>query len=345
MTEQAKRRKPAAFSLDEAVLSEPAEPAQAPSGGDAGGGASGIPAPTWSLPSSESLRRGLGWGAILLSAASALASLAAGLWFARFVSIAVERQDWIGFAAFVLAMIVAVAMLAILAREVIGFLRLARLSRLKESAARALREGDRTLESAVVRQLRRMLGHRPELRWGLARLSEHERDVHDAGDLFRLADRELLAPLDLQARRIVAKAARRVSVATAISPAAVFAVGWVLVENLRLLRSLAGLYGGRPGFVGTARLARMVFAHVVATGGVALTDDLLGQFLGQDLVRRLSRRLGEGIFNGALTARIGAAAIEVTRPLPFLDTRPVRARDFLAELTRRSAAAEAPRAG
>ena len=183
-----------------------------------------------------------------------------------------------------------------------------------------------------------MLSSRPELRWSLARLRDYERDVRDAGDLARLADRELLAPLDAEARRVVAGAVKRVSVATAISPAAVFAVGWVLIENLRLLRALASIYGGRPGWIGTARLGRMVLTHIIATGGLALTDDLIGQFLGQDLVRRLSRRLGEGIFNGALTARIGAAAIEVIRPLPFLETRPVRARDFLRELTRRSAA-------
>ena len=71
----------------------------------------------------------------------------------------------------------------------------------------------------------------------------------------------------------------------------------------------------------------MVFTHIVATGGVAMTDDLLGQFLGQDLLRRLSRRLGEGAFNGALTARIGMAAIDVIRPLPFLGgSRPACAR-------------------
>jgi putative membrane protein len=166
--------------------------------------------------------------------------------------------------------------------------------------------------------------------------------VRDPGDLFRLTDRDLLAPLDADARRLVARAAKRVSIATAMSPAALFAVLWVLVENVRLIRGLATLYGGRPGLLGTARLARMVFTHLVATGGVALTDDLLGQFLGQDLLRRLSRRLGEGIFNGALTARIGTAAIEVTRPLPFIEAKPVRARDFLLELTRRRDDAASP---
>ena len=77
--------------------------------------------------------------------------------------------------------------------------------------------------------------------------------------------------------------------------------------------------------------------HIVATGGLAMTDDLVGQFLGQDLMRRLSRRLGEGAFNGALTARIGTAAIDVTRPMPFLDADPIRVRDLLPELLRREA--------
>jgi putative membrane protein len=79
------------------------------------------------------------------------------------------------------------------------------------------------------------------------------------------------------------------------------------------------------------RLARMVLAHIVATGGLAMTDDLLGQFLGQDLLRRLSRRLGEGAFNGALTARIGVTALDAIRPMPFRIAKPPRLRDMAAE--------------
>jgi putative membrane protein len=71
-----------------------------------------------------------------------------------------------------------------------------------------------------------------------------------------------------------------------------------------------------------------------------MTDDLLGQFLGQDLIRRLSRRLGESVFNAALTARVGAAAIDVIRPMPYLEAPPVRARDFIAEIARRRNEAE-----
>ena len=155
--------------------------------------------------------------------------------------------------------------------------------------------------------------------------------MHDPGELLALADREILAPLDAEARRIVTRSAKRVATVTALSPMVLIAVTYVLIENLRLLRTLATLYGARPGFLGVLRLARMVFTHIVATGGIAMTDDLLGQFLGQDLLRRLSRRLGEGAFNGALTARIGVTALEVIRPLPFLAAKPPRVRDVLAE--------------
>ena len=335
MTPAANPRRPEAFKLDEVALSEAPEANDVPAALESD--STGLSPPS-AISTAERLRRGIRWGGLLAAAAGALASLALSLWFARFASVALARQDWIGWIGFALLCIMLVAALAIALREVAGFFRLGRLGRLKRDAAAALRENNLDRERTAIRRLTQALSSRPELRWSLARLRDYERDVRDPGDLARLADRELLAPLDAEARRVVAGAVKRVSVATAISPAAVFAVGWVLIENLRLLRALASIYGGRPGWIGTARLGRMVLTHIIATGGLALTDDLIGQFLGQDLVRRLSRRLGEGIFNGALTARIGAAAIEVIRPLPFLETRPVRARDFLRELTRRSAA-------
>lgn len=324
-------RRPAAFDVGDVALAPETTSSQDQS-------AEAAQLPVSAVPHAPGLRRGIHWGGLLAAAAGALASLALSLWFAHFVSIALARQDWVGWLALTLLCLMLLAGTAIALREVVGFMRLGRLGRIKRDAAAALREGNLGLERASVRRIAEMLGSRADLQWNLARMREHERDVRDPGDLARLTERELLAPLDTQARRVVAGAVKRVSVATAISPAAVFAVGWVLIENLRLLRALAAIYGGRPGWIATARLGRMVVTHIIATGGLALTDDLLGQFLGQDLVRRLSRRLGEGIFNGALTARIGAAAVDVIRPLPFLEARPVRARDFLREVTRRSAA-------
>ena len=91
---------------------------------------------------------------------------------------------------------------------------------------------------------------------------------------------------------------------------------FVLAAALRLVRQLALLYGGRPGTLGMFRLMRHVIAHLAVTGGMAASDSLIQQVLGHGVAAKLSQRLGEGMLNGLLTARLGLAAIDVTRPLP-----------------------------
>jgi putative membrane protein len=77
------------------------------------------------------------------------------------------------------------------------------------------------------------------------------------------------------------------------------------------------LYGGRPGTLGMIKLTRHVLAHLAITGGMAASDSVIQQILGHGLTAKLSQRLGEGFLNGLLTARLGLAAIDLTRPLPF----------------------------
>jgi putative membrane protein len=149
-----------------------------------------------------------------------------------------------------------------------------------------------------------------------------------------LTDRELMAAVDDQAKTAIAQSARRVSVVTAITPFALIDMAYVLYESLRMLSRVAGAYGGRPGLAGLFRLGARVVGHVIATGGVALTDDLLGQFIGQGLAKRLSARAGQGMFNGALMARLGVAAIDLCRPLPFIEARRPRFRDLALEVAR-----------
>ncbi|MFY9239373.1 MAG: YcjF family protein, partial [Roseovarius sp.] len=69
--------------------------------------------------------------------------------------------------------------------------------------------------------------------------------------------------------------------------------------------------------LGSWRLTRAVMSHLVATGAVAVGDDLISSVAGGSVLSKISRRFGEGVVNGALTARVGVAAMEVCRPLPF----------------------------
>ena len=271
------------------------------------------------------LQRGIHWGAILVSALASAAAIAAGLWFTRFVSVAFERDDWIGLTVRGLIGVAALAAVVLLLREIIGWWRLARLGRLRSDADAALAAKDGKAERRVADRIVSLYRGRPDLRWGLDRLRTHRGDVLDPQALLALTEREVVAPLDAVARRVITRSAKRVATVTALAPLASIAFGYVVFENIGLLRRLAALYGGRPGLAGAVRLAGSVVGHLIAAGGLAMTDDLVGQFIGQDVLRRLSRRLGEGAFNGALTARIGVAAIGTVRPLPFIEAPPIRA--------------------
>ena len=120
-----------------------------------------------------------------------------------------------------------------------------------------------------------------------------------------------------RAKTLILDAAKRVSVVTAVSPRALVDLAYVVFEAGRLIRRLAELYGGRPGTLGFFRLARSVLAHLAVTGSIAAGDDFVHQIVGQGLAARLSAKLGEGVVNGMMTARIGIAAMEAARPLPF----------------------------
>lgn len=330
-----KPRAPRAFRVDDPVLkdAEEIEIAPEPPVRGAPSRRAAPPIATTRGLAVQDVERGIRWGSLMLSAMAGLASLAAGLWFTRFVTVALERQDWVGWLAFGLMCLIVFCGLVLILRELWGFRRLARLARMRK-VIRDLKPDDAKGERAAVKLLASHYAGRSDTKWGLQRLAEHSRDVLAPGELIRLADREVLGPLDGDARRVILKSAKRVATVTALSPMMWIAMGYVLVENVRMFRSIATLYGGRPGLLGALRLGRLVVTHIIATGGLAMTDDLLGQFLGQDALRRVSRRLGEGAFNGALTARLGVAAIEVTRPAPFLDAPPVRVREIFSELMR-----------
>ena len=117
--------------------------------------------------------------------------------------------------------------------------------------------------------------------------------------------------------------------ATALIPMALVDMAAVLFINLRMIRTIAELYDGRASWIGSWRLLRAVAAHLIATGAVAATDDLLGPLVGGGVLGKLSRRFGEAAVNAALTARVGVAAIEVCRPLPFTARPAPKARNIV----------------
>lgn len=212
-------------------------------------------------------------------------------------------------------MIVILSITAI--REMAAFGRLRRLDKIQHDATQALANGDLKAARIVMRSLDQIYRNREDTAWGHAELASRQAEVLDADGLIGLAETTLLSPLDDRAQREVEAAARQVATVTAIVPLALADLFTALTANLRMIRRVAEIYGGRAGTLGSWRLTRSVLTHLVATGAVAVGDDLIGSVAGGGVLSKVSRRFGEGVVNGALTARVGVAAIEVCRPLPF----------------------------
>ena len=281
------------------------------------------PAP---LPSSRTLR----WGSLLISTLFGLFLMWAGLSVTSLIEELFLRSQYLGWIGVALASLAGLAALAIILREIWGLARLNRIEHVQADAARALNHDDGDAAKRVLAALKDIYRHRPDAAWGLKTLAEHESDVMDGKDRVRLADRDLVSSFDDEAHRIIARRSRRVTMLTAVTPAAALDILFVAAQNLRMLREIATLYGGRPSMLATLRLARMVIGHLAVTGGLALSDSVIQHVVGKGLIGRLSARFGEGAVNGILTARIGLAARVVCRPFP----QEVAAKETLTSLTR-----------
>ncbi|SHG57066.1 YcjF family protein [Cognatishimia maritima] len=258
------------------------------------------------------------WG-LLLSVVTAIVSVSA--W--NFLQSLLAQYPLVGLGFSALLAGLAIVSVVIVVRELMAFRRLRKVDSLHRAADSAL--ADENLEAArkVARDLMALYAARPETAWGRERLAEGLNDTFDAEAVFALAEQELMAPLDAAARKEVEQAARQVATVTALVPLALADVVTALVANIRMIRRIAEVYAGRSGTLGSWRLTRAVMAHLVATGAVAVGDDLLSSIAGGSMLGKISRRFGEGMVNGALTARVGIAAMEVCRPLAFTrQTRP-----------------------
>ncbi|HKL69893.1 TIGR01620 family protein [Salibaculum sp.] len=252
------------------------------------------------------------WGSLL-----ALVGFAVSVTAWDFITGLLARSPLLGTLALGLTGIFCLVLVLIALRELSALLRLRRVDRLQSRSAEALTDGALGAAREVTDGLLALYKDREDTAWGRAAFKDRQAEVLDADALLGLAETAMLEPLDKRARLEVEAAARRVATVTAVVPLAFADIFTALSANIGMIRRIAEIYGGRSGALGSWRLTRSVLTHLVATGAVAVGDDLIGSVAGGGVLSKVSRRFGEGVVNGALTARVGVAAMEVCRPLPF----------------------------
>lgn len=315
-------RRPSAQLLKDARLVEAPEPQPPVVEPD-------VPQPVTTPP-----RRGFSFGRLFWGSLAGLVSLAFGLWLDSLIADLFIRSQWLGYGAIALKVLLCIALLAVALRELGALRRLKSVHRLQARAARIFAANELSSARSLVKDVLALYEGRPETAQSRAHLNAQLGNVMDGRDLLSLAERDLLGGMDSKASAIILSSAKRTSIVTAISPRALIDVLFVIVENIRLIRRLSQLYGGRPGFFSSWRLTREVIGHLVLTGGISAGDSMIQDALGHGLAAKVSARLGEGVINGMLTARVGRAAMAVCRPLPFLTTKPPSLKSIVGELTR-----------
>ena len=257
------------------------------------------------------------WGGVLASALGGLASLAFGVWITHQIEALLASSVWLGDIALALLVVAGLAALVLGVREGLAIRRQRAIAVLHASLAEARSADDRERARRLVHEVMTLYGHDASSAGARAEISRMSAEIIDGRDLIDATERLLMLPLDAKARGMVAQAARRVSMVTALSPRAVFDVVFAAGQMVWMLRKISELYGGRPGWFGFFRLLRAVTTHLVITGTMALGDSILQQLVGHGIAAKLSAKLGEGVLNGLLTARVGIAALQVCRPMPF----------------------------
>jgi len=256
--------------------------------------------------------RALVWSALVGLITLALGAAAWDLFTAM-----AAKNVWLGRLVVVLLVIVLAGLALFVFRELAALSRISKVDELRKRALDAWETEDRWVADQVRGELETLYRHRDDFDRARETIGLRKQDAPDAHTLLTLVEAEAMRPLDARASDAARRGARGLAATTALLPSGVLDAVAVLYLNVRMIREIAVVYGGRAGWLGSWRLLKQVIVHLAATGMIALGDDFFGAILGGGALAKLSRRAGEGAINGALTARIGIAAMEVCRPLPF----------------------------
>lgn len=263
----------------------------------------------------------LTWGGVLITSLIGLITLWASTSILQGIASLFARNDALGWLAVTLATAALLSLLALISREIYAIMKLKKLAILNAEGRQIYEDNKLKPARKYLARIKDLYEEDPSRSWHLGRIKSSEHVIMDGREILELIDTELGAPLDKEARAIISASAKKVSLITAIAPGPILDMAAVAVLNIHMIRKIAEVYGVRPGLFGQLRLARNVIAHLALSGGIAVTSDLLSPLIGTSIAAKLSKRLGEGLFNGALTIRIGLSAIELTRPIPYLSTK------------------------
>jgi putative membrane protein len=215
-----------------------------------------------------------------------------------------------------------------IADEMRRFYRMRTADRVREAAARLRGSASHAEGLALINQILPALRGNIAVHDGSMRLQAQLRNAQDGADVLDLFAREVLAPLDKQAAARISRAARDTALGVAASPVGALDAVIGTVRALRMFREVATIYGLRPGTLGALRLMKRALLDGARFGTADLASDVFTDAmsgLGVRATGMIAGKLGEGVFAAVRMTRLGLAAMQACRPIPFADEQRVAA--------------------
>ena len=259
------------------------------------------------------------WLKLFLGAAGAFALGVVGLDAFDYAQGLFARSVWLGGGFSLLLVLTAIGAIGVVGREVISLRRLAKVENLRIEGERLMTSEAHGQAEDFVRKVEKLYRDRPELDQPIWRFHDQASDALNDRERLELFAGTVFEPIDKEAYQIVKRSGRDIGVLTALTPIGALDSLIVMVRTVTMMRSIARLYGVRPGLSATIRLAKRGVRNIVIAGVGELVSHAAVETAGASLLKMLSARAGQGAVNGLLAARIGLSVMQICRPIPFAE--------------------------
>lgn len=227
------------------------------------------------------------------------------------------RSVWLGGAFSVLLGLTFLGALGLVGREMVSLRRLVRVDDLRQEGEQLMTSEAHGQADDLLRKIEKLYRDRDDLDKPIWRFHDQASDALNDRERLDLFSHHVFRPMDQAAYKIVKASGRDIAVLTALTPIGALDSLIVMVRTVSMMRGIAKLYGVRPGFAATIRLAKRALRNIVIAGVGELVSHAAVETAGASLLRVLSARAGQGAVNGLLAARIGLSIMQICRPLPF----------------------------
>lgn len=247
------------------------------------------------------------------------------------ISDAIAQQEWITLGAYSAGAIIVVAGIGSVATEWRRLYRLRERAEERDIARELLQSHGLGKGREFCEKMAQQAGidkSHPALQRWQASLHETQNDR----EIVSLYAKLVQPVLDLQARREISSSAAESALMIAVSPLAIVDMAFIAWRNLRLINRIANIYGIELGYFSRIRLFKLVLLNIAFAGASELIREMGMDWVSQDITARLSTRAAQGIGAGLLTARLGIKAMELCRPLPWMENDKPRLGDFRHQL-------------